>query len=177
MTAMTLVTDSRQHTYRTCRQSTQTTCGPASCLIMWANVFDADPEADEGGVIALSRMFDKPWNARSGADIGNLTQVLRQMGVAARTETIKDGGLLRSALHRKVHPGKPALAFAEWEVDSTVVGHFIVIAYADAARDAFTFLDPAHGKQEPTGIPFYYPSTDDAEPPVLKLTGAVTFVD
>jgi hypothetical protein len=173
---MTIVTDTRGARWRSCRQSTQTTCGPACCLIMWANVQGRDPEADEGGVIALSRMFDKPWNPRKGADIGNLTRVLRQMGLHATQETITDAGLFRGALHRKVHPNRPALAFAEWEVNATVVGHFVVIAHADAARDRFTVLDPAHGLQEPTGLPFYYPVTDADDPPVLKFTGAVTFI-
>ena len=176
MTTMTQVTDSRGKTYRTCQQRTQVTCGPACCLIMWANVNNADPEADEGGVITLSKMFDKPWNPQTGAEIGNLTRVLRQMGLHAKNETYTDAGQLRTAMHRSVGPKKPALAFAEWEVASGVVGHFVVVAYADAVRDAFTVLDPAHGLQEPTGLPFYYPLTNDASPPVLKFTGAITFI-
>jgi len=176
MTKMTIVTDARGTRYRTCRQSTQTTCGPASCLIMWANVHERDPEADEGGVIALSRMFDKPWNPQKGAEIGNLTRVLRQMGLHATQETITDGGQFRSALHRRVNPKRPVLAFAEWEVASTVVGHFVVIAYADAARDLFTVLDPAHGLQQPTGLPFYYPVVDGDDQPTLKFTGALTYI-
>lgn len=176
MTRMTIVTDTRGARWRTCRQSTQTTCGPACCLIMWANVHNRDPEADEGGVIALSRMFDKPWNPQKGAEIGNLTRVLRQMGLNAVQETITDGGQFRTALHRRVRAGRPALAFAEWEVASTVVGHFVVIAHADAALDRFTVLDPAHGLQQPTGLPFYYPVVDGDDQPALKFTGALAFV-
>jgi hypothetical protein len=176
MTKMILVKDTRGFEWRHCRQSTQTTCGPASCLMMWANVHLADPQADEGGVIALSRMFDNPWNQATGADIGNLTKVLRHMGLDAVHETFSDGGQFVGALHRKVHARKPALAFAEWEVASTVVGHFAVIAFADAGPDWFTVLDPAHGLQQPTGMPFYYPVVEGDDPPVLKFTGAVTFI-
>jgi hypothetical protein len=32
-----------------------------------------------------------------------------------------------------------------------------------------------NGSQETTGIPAYYPVTDDADPPVLRFTGAVVF--
>jgi hypothetical protein len=176
MTKMTLVKDTRGFEWRHCRQSSQTTCGPASCLMMWANVHLADPQADEAGVIALSRMFPNPWNQKTGADIANLTQVLRHMGLDARHESYTNGGRFLTALHDKVHARKPALAFAEWEVASTVVGHFAVIAAADAGADLYSVLDPAHGLQQPTGMPFYYPVVDGDDPPVLKFTGAVAFI-
>ena len=175
MTAMTIFTDKHNRTYKTYRQKTQVTCGPACCLIMWANVYHADPIADEGGVIALSQAYPKPWNASTGAEINNLAGVLRSMAVPNQVETFSATGDLRSALHRRVQFGKPALAFAEWEVDAAVVGHFVVVGYADAHADQWTILDPMNGPQETTGIPAYYPVTDDADPPVLRFTGAVAF--
>lgn len=176
MTAMTSFTDRHGRTYRTYRQRTQVTCGPACCLIMWANVYQADPIADEGGVIALSRAYPKAWNPSTGAEINNLSSVLRSMAVPNQVEVHATTGDLRAALHRKVQFRKPALAFAEWEVEAAVVGHFVVVGYANARADEWTILDPMHGPQETTGIPAYYPITDDAEPPVLRFTGAVAFV-
>ena len=157
MTAMTSFTDGHNRTYRTYRQKTQVTCGPACCLIVWANVHNADPIADEGGVIALSRAYPKPWNPATGAEINNLSGVLRSMAVLNQVETFDSTGDLRAALHRRVHHGKPALAFAEWEVDATVIGHFVVVGYADARADQWTILDPLHGPQETTGIPGLLP--------------------
>jgi hypothetical protein len=175
MTAMTSFTDKHGRAYRTYRQRTQITCGPACCLIMWANVHGADPIADEGGVIGLSKAYPKPWNPSTGAEIGNLSSVLRSMAVPNELETFSSTGDLRAALHRRVARGKPALAFAEWEVDAAVIGHFVVVGYADARADEWTILDPLHGAQEVTGIPAYYPITDDADPPVLRFTGMVAF--
>lgn len=176
MTKMTTFTDSHSRTYRTYRQKSQVTCGPACCLIMWANVHQADPIADEGGVIALSKAYPKPWSPTKGAEINNLSTVLRNMGVANTVETFAQTGDLRTALHRRVGFRKPALAFAEWEVASSVVGHFVVVGYANATTDKWTILDPLHGAQETTGIPAYYPITEDEEPPVLRFSGAVAFV-
>ncbi len=51
-----------------------------------------------------------------------------------------------------------------------------MVGYADARADQWTILDPMNGPQETTGIPAYYPVTDDADPPVLRFTGAVAFV-
>lgn len=176
MTTMTSFTDRHGRSYRTYRQRTQVTCGPACCLIMWANVYQADPIADEGGVIALSRAYPKAWNPSTGAEINNLSSVLRSMAVPNQVEVYTATGDLRAALDRKVQFRKPALAFAEWEVEAAVVGHFVVVGYANARADEWTILDPMHGPQETTGIPAYYPITDDAEPPVLRFTGAVAFV-
>lgn len=177
MTKMTVVKDSHNRSYRTYTQKTQITCGPACCLIMWANVNNADPIADEGGVIALSKAYPKPWNAQTGAEINNLSKVLGQMGVSNEVKTYATPNELRSALHRRVHDKKPALAFVEWEVNAKVIGHFVVVGYADSARDMWTVLDPLHGLQEPTGVPSYYPvlKGDDTDP-VLRFTGAVAFV-
>ena len=84
---------------------------------------------------------------------------------------------VRSAFHNRVHRKKPALAFAEWEVAAKVVGHFVVVGYADSAKDEWTVLDPTNGFQETTGIPAYYPYVDGTDnDPVLKFTGAVAFV-
>lgn len=177
MTKMTIVKDSRNRTYRTYTQKTQITCGPACCLIMWANVRDADPIADEGGVITLSKAYPKPWNAQTGAEINNLSRVLAQMGVPNEVKTFSSGADLRSALHRKVQAKKPALAFVEWEVNAKVIGHFVVVGWADSASDTWTVLDPLHGIQEPNGIPSYYPIIKgDETDPVLRFTGAVAFV-
>ena len=177
MTQMTIQTDAHGWSFRTYRQRTQVTCGPACCLMMWANVYNADPEADEGGVIALSRKYAKPWNPITGAEIGNLSRVLGEMGIVTEVQTITQPGPLRSALHRRVARNKPALAFAEWEVAAKVVGHFVVVGYADSVRDSFTILDPTNGFQEVTGIPAYYPViTGTDNDPVLKFTGAVAFV-
>ena len=175
MTVMTTYTDRHRQTYRTYKQKTQVTCGPACCLIMWANVHQADPIADEGGVIAPSRAFPKPWNPHTGAEINNLSAVLRNMAVPNEVATYTDRGALRAELDRRVGFRKPALAFAEWEVDAAVVGHFVVVGFANARADEWTILDPLHGPQEVTGIPAYYPITDDPEPPVLRFTGAVAF--
>ena len=177
MTTMTLKVDKHGQAFRYYRQRTQVTCGPACCLMMWANVQGADPIADEGGVITLSRKYPKPWNPISGAEIGNLSRVLAEMGIANEVQTIKDPLKLRSAFHNRVHRKKPALAFAEWEVAAKVVGHFVVVGYADSAKDEWTVLDPTNGFQETTGIPAYYPYVDGTDnDPVLKFTGAVAFV-
>jgi hypothetical protein len=176
MTAMTRFTDRHGRTYLTYRQRSQVTCGPACCLIMRANAHQADPIADEGGVIALSRAYPKAWNPSTGAEINNLSGVLRSMAVPNQVEVHRSTPDLRAALHRKVQFRKPALAFAEWEVEAAVIGHFVVVGYVDARADQWTILDPLHGPQETTGIPAYYPLTDDPEPPVLRFTGAAAFV-
>ena len=177
MTKTTLKTDSHGWTYRYYSQKTQVTCGPACCLMMWANVNGADPIADEGGVIALSQKHPKPWNAKTGAEINNLSRVLAAMGVANEVATFKEPRPFRTALHNKVQQKKPALAFAEWEVDAAVKGHFVVVGYADSAVDKFTILDPTFGMHEINGMPAYYPviKGDDTDP-VLRFTGAVIFV-
>jgi hypothetical protein len=144
---------------------------------MWANVYDADPQADEGGVIALSKAFPKPWNAVTGAEIGNLTSVLRQMGVRATAASYKNNGELKKALVAKVKPKKPALVFVEWEVNANVKGHFAVCGAATSSEDRYTVLDPMYGLQEMVGLPYYYPYTSDEEVVSLKFTGAVAFVE
>ena len=177
MTTMTQTTDSHGWTYRLYRQRNQVTCGPACCLMMWANVHGADPIADEGGVIALSRKYPEAWSPKTGANIANLSRVLADMGVPNELQRHKDGGKLTSALHNKVHRNKPALAYAEWEVAAGVRGHFVVVGYADSASDKYTILDPTYGFQEASGIPFYYPSIkgDDTDP-TLKFSGAIIVV-
>ena len=177
MTKMMQKTDKHGRNFRYYKQRTQVTCGPACCLMMWANVFEADPIADEGGVIALSRKHPKAWNPVSGAEISNLSRVMAEMGIPNEVKTITDPRQLRSAFHNRVHRKKPALAFAEWEVASKVVGHFVVVAYADSARDEWTILAPSNGVQATTGIPAYYPYVNGSDDdPVLKFTGAVAFV-
>jgi len=177
MTTTTKVTDSKGRVFRILKQRTQITCGPAACLIMWANVYDASPQADEGGVIALSRMFPKPWNAQTGAEINNLSSVMRQMNVRNKVETFSGHILLRNALVQHVGPKKPALAFLEWESDSAVRGHFVVVGSATSREDRYTLLDPMYGLQEMSGLPFYYPDSAENPPPELKFSGAVAFVE
>ncbi|MBM3619479.1 MAG: hypothetical protein FJX20_02220 [Alphaproteobacteria bacterium] len=177
MTKTTKVKDSKNREFRTVTQKTQVTCGPACCLIMWANVYDADPQADEGGVIALSKAFPKPWNAVTGAEINNLSSVLRQMGVRTKVETYTNNGELKKALTTKIKPKKPALVFVEWEVDANVKGHFAVCSATTASEDRYTVLDPMYGLQEMVGLPFYYPYTSGDEVISLKFTGAVAFVE
>ena len=179
MTKTTKVKDSGNREFRIVRQKTQVTCGPACCLIMWANVYDADPQADEGGVIALSKAFPpKSWNAQSGAEINNLSRVLAQMGVRTKVETYSQTNPLKSALATKVKPKKPALVFVEWETQANVKGHFVVVSYASSS-DKVTILDPFYGLQEVTSVslPFYYPDTTEADPPSLKFSGAVAFIE
>lgn len=177
MPRMTKVTDSKNRSYRITKQQKQTTCGPAACLIMWANVYDSDPQADEAGVITLSRMFPKPWDARTGAEINNLVSVLRQMNVRAVAETHSGHILLRDALVKRVQPKKPVLAFLEWETASSVKGHFVVVGAATKANDQYTILDPMYGLNEMSGLPFYYPFSDEDPPPELKFTGAIAYVE
>lgn len=178
MTAMTVVTDTGGRKFRTYKQKTQVTCGPACCLIMWANVYNKDPTADEGGVITLSKMFPKPWNAATGAEINNLSRVLANMAVRNTVTVHTNGQDLRLGLQMKVKPNKPAMAFVEWEeVTGRVIGHFVVVSAADAAKDKWTVLDPYYGLQEPGGIPFYYPYTTEKDPPSLKFSGAILTVD
>ncbi len=177
MTKMTIETDSKGKSFRMYRQRTHVTCGPAACLIMWANVNNADPIADEGGVIALTQKYPGAWNAVNGANIGNLSRVLAEMGIPNELVRYDNGGKFRSGLHNRVHNKKPALVFAEWEVNAAVRGHFAVVAYADAALDKFTVLDPYFGMQEPGGLPSYYVYVDGTpNDPSLMMTGAVIFV-
>jgi predicted double-glycine peptidase len=178
MTTTTKVTDDGGRTFRIVRQKTQVTCGPACCLIMWANVFDADPKADEGGVIALSKAYPKAWNAQTGAEINNMSSVLRQMGVRTKVETFMETNPLRTALNSKVKPKKPALVFVEWDSSAAVKGHFVVVGYASMSKDKYTILDPFYGMQQIAGgLPFYLPDTDEADPPSLRFTGAVAFIE
>lgn len=179
MTKTTKVKDSGNRQFRLVSQKTQITCGPACCLMMWANVYDADPQADEGGVIALSKAYPpKAWNAHTGSEINNLSRVLAQMGVRTKVETYSQTNPLKSALATKVKPKKPALVFVEWETTSNTIGHFVVVPYATSS-DKITILDPYYGLQEVTAIsmPFYYPDTSETDPPSLKFTGAIAFVE
>jgi len=177
MTKTTKVKDSGNREFRIVRQKTQVTCGPACCLIMWANVNNADPQADEGGVIALSKAFPKPWNAQTGVGITNMSSVLGQMGVRTKVENYSETNPLKTALVNKVKPKKPALVFVEWETDSNTKGHFVVVPFANMSM--VTILDPFYGLQEITqaSMPFYYPTTDEANPPSLRFSGAVAFVE
>lgn len=177
MTKTTKVKDSKNREFRIVRQKTQVTCGPACCLIMWANVNDADPLADEGGVIALSKAYPKAWNAQTGSEINNLSSVLRQMGVRTKVETFTTNGALKTALVTKIKPKKPALVFVEWETAANVKGHFVVVGAANSSEDKYTILDPFYGLQEMVGLPFYYPDTTEADPPSLKFSGAVAFIE
>lgn len=177
MTTMTIKTDSNSRSYRYYKQRTQVTCGPACCLMMWANVYGSDPIADEGGVIELSKKYPKPWNAVKGASIENLSRVLADMGIANELKRYTNGADFRSGLHNGVHRNKPALAYADWEVDAAVKGHFAVIGYADSARDKWTVLDPYFGMQEPGGLPSYYPYVEGASnEESLMFDGSVILV-
>jgi hypothetical protein len=178
MTAMTVVTDSKGKKFRIYKQKTQVTCGPASCLILWANVYNKDPVADEGGVIVLSKLFPKPWNMVTGAEINNLSRVLANMAVRNTVTVCANVHDLRQALHRRVQPNKPAIAFVAWEETSgAVLGHFVVIGAADGIADTYTILDPFYGLQEMGGQPYYFPNTSEPDPPSLKFTGAIITVD
>jgi hypothetical protein len=178
MTAMTVVSDSNRKQFRIYKQQTQVTCGPACCLILWANVYNKDPAADEGGVITLSKMFPKPWNMKTGAEINNLSRVLANMAVRNTVGVYDDVQSLRRELHRRVRPNKPAIAFIAWEDTSgTVIGHFVVVGAADGIADKYTILDPFYGLQEMAGMPYYYPTTSETDPPSLKFTGAIISVD
>ena len=177
MTKTTSVTDSAGNTFRIVRQKTQVTCGPAACLIMYANVFDTDPEADEGGVIALSKAYPGAWTMQSGANIDNLAKVMNHMAMRVEVKRFT-GGLtdLKLALRTKVGPNRPALAFLTWDQGAGVVGHFVVVGAARAAGDSYTLLDPYFGLQEMSGMPFYYPVTDEPDQPSLQFTGAVAML-
>ncbi len=178
MTAMTVVTDSNGKKFRIYKQKTQVTCGPACCLILWANVYNKDPSADEGGVITLSKLFPKPWNMVTGAEINNLSRVLANMAVRNTVSVCADVQSLRQTLHRKVQTNKPAIAFVAWEETSgKVIGHFVVVGAADGIADKYTILDPYYGLQEMGGQPYYYPATTEPDPPSLKFTGAILTVD
>jgi hypothetical protein len=178
MTAMTIAADTGGRKFRIYRQKTQVTCGPACCLILWANVYNKDPAADEGGVITLSKLFPKPWSMTTGAEINNLGRVLANMAVRNTVTTCANDHDLRRDLHRKVKPNKPAIAFVAWEETSgRVIGHFVVIGAADGIADKYTVLDPYYGLQEIGGMPFYYPYTTEPDPPSLKFTGAILTVD
>jgi hypothetical protein len=174
MTAMTQVTDSTGRRFRICQQRTQVTCGPAACLILWANVRGTDPIADEGGVIALSQQFAAPWTQARGANIANLVRVLAAMGITTELQRHHNTTTLKSVLFGKVQPQKPALAFLEWEGESSVVGHFVVVGSALQAFDRYTILDPAYGMQETTDLPYYLPVANDD--PSLKFSGAIAVV-
>ena len=172
------MTDSNGKSFRIYKQKTQVTCGPACCLILWANVYGKDPSADEGGVITLSKMFPKPWNPITGAEINNLSRVLANMAVRNTVGTYANVHDLRRELHRRVRTNKPAIAFIEWEDTSgTVIGHFVVVGAADGIADKYTILDPYYGLQEMAGQPYYYPTTSEPDPPSLKFTGALISVD
>jgi len=179
MTKTTKVKDSGNRQFRLVTQKTQITCGPACCLMMWANIYDSDPVADEGGVIALSKAFPpKAWNPQTGAEINNLSRVLAQMGVKTKVETYAQSNPLKAALAAKVKPKKPALVFVAWETDSNTIGHFVVVPYASSSANV-TILDPFYGLQEVSagGLPFYYPTTSETNPPSLQFSGAVAFTE
>jgi len=178
MTEMTRVTDSAGRAFRICRQRNPVTCGPAACLMMWANAYDADPVADEGGVIALSQQFADSWTAARGANIANLVRVLAQMGVNTTLHRFHgDFDTLGKALGDKVGPRRPALAFLQWRGAASVVGHFVVVGSAVKAIDHYTLLDPAYGLQETLGTSFYMPTADDGDQPTLLFTGAVALMN
>lgn len=174
MTKMLKQKDSGGRWFRLIYQKSAVTCGPAACLIMWANVHDADPIADEGGVIALTKMFPKPWDPTTGASIVNLTSVLNNMAVPAVNETFSKMDDLRNAMVTRVKPKKPALCFMQWMSTAKTIGHFVVVSYA--ANDRCTVLDPHYGLQEMTSMPYKPQADDEDPPPVLKFTGNVTFV-
>jgi hypothetical protein len=177
-TKTTIETDSAGNTFRMVRQKTQVTCGPAACLIMFANIYDKDPDADEGGVIALSKMYPDAWTQQKGANIDNLAKVMGQMMMRVEVKRFT-GGLtdLKTALRTRIRPKKPALAFLQWEQASgIIVGHFAVVGAARAAGDTYTLLDPYFGLQEMSGMPFYYPNTDEPDQPSLQFTGAVALL-
>jgi hypothetical protein len=71
----------------------------------------------------------------------------------------------------------PALVFVEWETASNTKGHFVVVGAANSSEDKYTILAPFYGLQEMVGLPFYYPDTSEADPPSLKFSGAVAFVE
>lgn len=171
MTAMTRVVDGSGRGYRICSQKNPVTCGPAACLIMWANVNGSDPLADEGGVIELSKKLPDPWTQRKGANISNLVRVLAQMGVSTTLQRHLTTAALKTALYDKVAEKKPALAFLEWEGAASVVGHFVVVGRAQSGASKFTVLDPMFRMVEffGDGMPFYYPTDTDS----LKFSGAV----
>lgn len=177
MTTTTKEKDSKKREFRIVKQKTQVSCGPACCLMMWANAYDMDPQADEPGVIALSRLFPKPWNSLTGSEINNLNSVMRQMGLRTKVETFTNNGKLMTALHDKVKPKKPGLVFVEWETDAKVIGHFVVIGGTTKSEDRYTVLDPFYGLQEMVGLPYYYPTTSETDPPSLKFTGACAFFE
>ncbi len=176
-TVTTSVTDSAGNKFRLVKQKTQVTCGPAACLIMFANVFDTNPQADEGGVIALSKAYPGAWTQQKGANIDNLAKVMGQMMMRVEVKRFT-GGLtdLKTALRTRVGPKKPALAFLTWEQASGVVGHFVVVGAARVSADSYTLLDPYFGLQEMTGLPFYYPDTTEPDQPSLQFTGAVALL-
>ena len=172
-TKTTIESDSAGNKCRMLRQKTQVTCGPAACLIMFANVYDKDPGADEGGVIALSKAYPGAWTQQKGANIDNLAKVMGHMMMRVEVKRFTGGlGDLKVALRTRVRLKKPALAFLEWGRASGVVGHFVVVGAARTSGDTYTLLDPCFGLQEMSGMPFYYPTNDDS----LEFTGAVALL-
>ncbi|WP_376089201.1 hypothetical protein ACE7GA_17525 [Roseomonas sp. CCTCC AB2023176] len=172
MTAMTLVTDVGGRIYRTCAQKNPVTCGPAACLIMWANANGADPLADEGGVIELSKRFPEPWTPQAGANINNLSRVMAQMGMPNAVQRYPgDMAGFKGALAKHVGERKPVLAFLAWDGTSALTGHFVVIGRANPTTGQITVLDPLFGMQELYGnsLPYYYPTDSDS----LTFSGAI----
>lgn len=176
-TKTTIETDSFGNKFRMYRQKNHVTCGPACCLIMFANVYDKDPDADEGGVIALSKAFPGAWTQQNGANIDNMAQCLNHMMMRVEVKRFTNLADLRVGLSTRVRPKKPALAFATWDQASGVVGHFVVIGAVRSSGDACTVLDPYFGLQQiNSGMPFYAPDTTDSDQPTLQFTGAVAFL-
>jgi hypothetical protein len=174
MTKMLKQFDSARREFRYCFQKSAVTCGPAACLIMWANVHQAVPIADEGGVIALTKLFPDPWDPVKGANLTNLASVLRNMAVPVKEERHDTVDAMRRSLVGKVKPKKPAMVFMRWRSTASTIGHFLVVGHA--ANDHCTFLDPQYGLQEMTNPP-YRPASDEDPPPELRFTGAVLVMD
>jgi len=185
MTKTSRVTDSSGRSYRLIKQKSAASCGPACCLMMWANIYDADPIADEGGVIALSKKYADAWDATKGANISNLNVVMHQMGVNTKLERCANTETLVDRLHAKVALKKPAMCFLEWQSSATTTGHFVVVGRAKKgsnwANSAVTVLDPLYGMSEiSSGLPFYAPDTDadpDGTIVSLQFSGAVLYLD
>lgn len=185
MTKTTRVIDSGGRSYRLVKQKSLASCGPACCLMMWANIYDADPIADEGGVIALSKKFAEPWDATKGAAIANLDNVMHQMGVQTKLERCATTEALVNRLHGKVALKKPAMCFLEWQSSATTTGHFVVVGRtkrgSNWATAGVTVLDPLYGMSEiGSGLPFYAPDTDpdpDGTIVALGFSGAVLYLD
>ena len=161
-------------------RKTQVTCGPAACLIMFANIYDKDPDADEGGVIALSKMYPDAWTQQKGANIDNLAKVMGQMMM--RVEVKRFTGGLADIKLASPHAGRPKktgprvfLQWGRWPPASSSVISLSWALHAPPATLTRCSI-PISGCRKCPGCRSIIPSTDEPDQPSLQFTGAVALL-